>query len=78
MKSKYKHIERLGLVVHEDGYVAREDLRDVLDREGIAKRFSSLYGCQTAHLNGPYPWDVESVLVRIYDKKLTGTQLYWD
>lgn len=59
-------------------HIRREELRGALDREGIADKFDEFYGVQTCYVDGPFPWDVEAVLTRIWHGRLEGTQRYWD
>jgi hypothetical protein len=59
-------------------HVKWKQLNAALRKNKIMKKFSDLFGCQTCLIDGPYPYDVEAVLVRIYEKRLTGTQLLMD
>lgn len=67
-------------VLEKDGvsYVPRDELRKRLDEMGIRERYAELYGVQTQYVDGPFPWDVEAVLIRIFTGKRTGTQLIPD
>jgi hypothetical protein len=79
--SLYPRIDSIGLVVHEEpvAHVKRLELKDALVRAGIdLPRFYDLFGVQTCYIEGPYPWDVESVLERLKSGRLTGTQAVWD
>lgn len=82
--TEYPEIYKLGVQVdiEELGppFVPRDDLHDALKAKSDAydKKFSELFGVQTCHMRGPYPWDVEAVLVRMNTGKLVGTQLLWD
>ena len=81
MKSEYPRINKLGLKVlykKDMPYVDRKKLVTALRKHKIVKKFSELFGIQTAFVEGPYAYDVEAVLERIYSGKLTGTQLLWD
>lgn len=76
----YPRIHRLQCAVARDpvDHVKWKDLNTALKKAKIMKKFNELFGIQTCLIDGPYAWDVEAVLVRIYDKKLTGTQLIPD
>ncbi len=76
--TKYPRIEALGLTVVEKpvAHVRREELNAALgDRR---EQFGKLFGIQTCLMEGPYAWDVESVLERMETGKLTGSQKDWD
>lgn len=73
---RYKHLTRLGIKVY-DGSIVSEDLTAKLTPKQ-RKEFSKLFGCQTMSGVGPYASDVEAVLVRMFEKRLTGTQLLMD
>lgn len=77
----YPRIDSIGLTVHTEpvAHVKRTELKDALVRAGIdLPRFYDLFGVQTCYIEGPYPWDVESVLERLKSGRLTGTQAVWD
>ena len=79
--SLYPRIDSIGLTVHEEpvAHVKRLELKNALVRAGIdLPRFYDLFGVQTCFIDGPYPWDVESVLERLKSGRLTGTQAVWD
>lgn len=79
--SLYPRIDSIGLVVHEEpvAHVKRLELKDALVRAGIdPPMFYDLFGVQTCYIEGPYPWDVESVLERLISGRRTGTQAVWD
>jgi hypothetical protein len=60
-------------------YVKWRELNAALKKNKLSKKkFSQLFGSQTMSGNGPYYYDVEAVLERMINKKLTGTQLLWD
>ena len=71
---------KLGCKIIEDPvpHVLWKQLNTALRKHKIMKKFSDLFGCQTCYTKGPYPYDVEAVLVRIYEKKLIGTQFLMD
>lgn len=81
---QYPHITGLGIKIHAEPYphVLGKDLKKVLSKKDAA-RFHKFFGIQTCLVRedgqtGLYPWDVESVLVRMFEGKLTGTQLHLD
>jgi len=76
----YPKIYKLGCTVDRKpvDHIKWKALNTALKKAKIMKKFSELFGVQTCLIDGPYAWDVEAVLVRIYDKKLTGTQLIPD
>lgn len=62
-------------------FVPRAVLHDALWKQGLnfKETYHKMFGDgQTCTLQGPYPWDVEAVLVRMKTGKLTGSQLEWD
>ena len=76
---RYPNIVKLGIPITKDGNVKFKDLRNGLKRHKLsAKIFDNYFGVQTASGEGPYADDVEAVLNRMINKKLTGTQLFWD
>ena len=79
-KNPYPYIKKFGLKIHKEpiAHVKAVDLNKVLKKEKIADRFHNYFGIQTMYIDGPYPWDVEDVFVRIFEKRLTGTQLIMD
>lgn len=59
--------------------VTHKDLKKGLAKNKIdRKKFSALFGVQTCPIGGVYAHDAEAVLQRMINKKLTGSQLYWD
>jgi hypothetical protein len=77
----YPYIEKLGLKVVEEpiAHINRYKLIKALKKYRITKKFNEYFGTgQTQYVDGPYPYDVEAVLVRIFENKLTGTQKFWD
>lgn len=80
-KKSYPFIYEIGasVDVYDIGtpFVPRNSIRSALSQADF-ETFSNLFGCQTMSEHGPYPWDVEAVLVRMLTGKLTGTQLIWD
>lgn len=84
MKTAYPRIEQLGIPVEKYPgsqnfeYVPFKELERVLKKHGLAEKFHTMFGIQTVCDLGPYPWDVEAVLERIFSGKLIGSQLDWD
>ncbi len=77
----YPRIADIGLTIHTEPchHVKRTELKAALEKAGIdLPRFYDLFGVQTCYIDGPYPWDVESVLERMKSGKRTGTQAVWD
>ena len=76
----YKYLTKFGIKIYTKPirHIKWKELNKVLKKEKIMDKFSKYFGCQTYYVDGPYPYDVEAVFVRIFDKKLTGTQLFWD
>lgn len=81
----YPYCERCRLRVLPLGegnlhYIPHKDIQALCEKMGkrFADKFHNYYGIQTADIKGLYAHDVESVLHRIFGKKLTGTQLFWD
>lgn len=80
-KLNYPYLSKLGIPVNSGeciDYVLFRDLREALNREGIAEKFDEFFGCQTMCGAGPYAHDCEAVLRRIYTGELTGTQALFD
>ena len=60
-------------------YVKWRELNVALKKNKLSKKkFGQIFGCQTMSGNGPYYYDVEAVLERMINGKLTGTQLFLD
>ena len=80
LNKEYPYIYKIGCEVTLEPipHVKRDLLKKCLGKHRITKLFYDYFGIQTAYIEGLYPWDVEDVLVRIYEKKLTGTQLIMD
>lgn len=80
MKIKYPRIAELGLTVLHNPctHVLWKDLRKALLKRGWLRAFNKMFGIQTQYIKGPFPWDVEAVLERLFTGKLTGSQLNWD
>jgi hypothetical protein len=85
-KKAYPHISNLGIPVYFEpiNHVLSDDIHRVLGKKN-GKIFSKFFGAQTClrrddGKTGLYIWDVEAVLVRMVEKKLTGTQhpALWD
>ena len=84
-KLEYPYINKLKIPIHiEDGipHILTEDIEKVLDKKQF-NLFCKHFGIQTGLRRkdgkfGLYCWDCESVLVRIFEGELTGTQLFWD
>jgi hypothetical protein len=80
-QEQYPRLQQIGCVVVTEPveHIPWTELNDKLGLAGLDReRFSDLFGVQTCHAGGPYPWDVEAVLERMMSGKLTGTQKYWD
>lgn len=79
---KYELINKFGLKIqpYSEGleYIEWDELKDKLKELKITGKFNNYFGCQTCTIFGPYPWDVEAVLQRIFNDKLVGTQLFPD
>lgn len=76
--AKFPRIEALGLtiILTPAAHVRREELHAALgDKREL---FGKLFGIQTCLTEGPYAWDVESVLERMESGKLTGSQKDFD
>lgn len=72
-KNEKTLLEKLGIPVQTEPvpHIKWEDLRDFMDKnftESQKERFDTLFGVQTCHIDGPYPWDVETVLQRMAPK----------
>jgi hypothetical protein len=82
MAQDYPRVESLGINVKFDRgvpFIPWQHLDERLKESGVDKRrFDKLFGVQTCLERGPYPWDVEAVLERMFSGKLVGTQLFWD
>jgi hypothetical protein len=82
-KPMYKHLKRLGVPVYAVPviHVKSSDIDRVLT-PAQRNTFNELFGIQTCPVVDDrgelYPWDAEAVLVRMFDGKLTGSQLMWD
>ena len=79
-KELYPKLKQLG-IKHDKDIVKIDDLNKGVEKRWGKKgleRFDELFGIQTAPVGGLYPWDVEAVLVRMIDGRLTGSQLWWD
>lgn len=61
-------------------YIPNADIVAMCRKRGEAftQRFGELSEGQTMSVEGPYPYDVEAVLVRMRTGRLTGTQAFWD
>ena len=90
MKTKvaanYPTITKLGIPIYLGAgtclYVKCADINKVFDKKQRTK-FSKCFGIQTGILDGDglpalFASDVESVLVRMFTGKLTGSQLLFD
>lgn len=76
----YPEIYKIGCTVTESPlyHIKWAELKKALKKHKITKQFNEYFGQQTCLIEGPYPHDVEAVLVRIFKKKLVGTQLIMD
>lgn len=73
----YPRLTQIGLApVCGEGYkyIKWEDLRAKLKELKIEEVFHEYFGIQTCCIDGPYAWDVEDVLERIFSNKRVGTQ----
>lgn len=84
MKASYPLIHKFGIKVEDRPFphILSEDLDKILTPQQ-RRQFSEYFGVQTQLLRddgrgGMYLHDVEAVLERIFNKRLTGTQLIWD
>jgi hypothetical protein len=84
-KDPYPNITKLGIKVYNEPtlHIKPNELKVALIKNNISvKKFSDLLGVHTGVLiNGKccsYPSDIEDVLVRMIEKRLTGTQLMID
>ena len=81
-KNEYPQIKKLGLTIitkcpNSIPGISFEEIKEKLGDEKF-KTFSELYGCQTCGMNGPYVYDIEAVLERMFSGRLTGTQAWMD
>ena len=80
--NKYKWINKLGLTIVTKGPDSIPGIRGAELMKKLGKKnaeiFNEYFGCQTVGENGLYVYDVEAVLVRMFEGKLTGTQLFFD
>jgi len=82
-KPQYPRIRAEGLKVVEkehEAYMPRAAMTKWFKSKskGFQKLYCEYYGVQTASIHGPYPWDVEAVLERMYSGRLSGSQANWD
>lgn len=82
-KEPYPRIKQLGLTIVTDcpnsiPGIKWEELKEKLGDK--FEQFSEFYGAQTQGMNGPYVYDIESCLERLFSGKLEGTQhpFSWD
>ena len=81
MTMEYPRLKQIGCTVkHEPcDHVAWTDLDEHLADAAIDREiFGDMFGIQTVSSHGPYAWDVEAVLERMFSGQLTGTQKHWD
>lgn len=79
--TEYPRLHQIGCNVKREpmDHVPWTELDAAINDAGLDReRFSELFGVQTCYARGPYPWDVEAVLVRMMSGQLTGTQKYRD
>lgn len=77
----YPLLTKLGVKIEKEpvAHIKRAELIAKLAKHKIdLEKFDEYFGVQTCFIDGPYPWDVEAVLERMINKKLTGTQLFPD
>lgn len=81
-KIKSKYLNKLNIKIYTDftiPYIKWEELKNALIKHDIdSDKFFEYFGCQTCSGEGPYFYDIEAVFVRMFDKKLVGTQKFWD
>jgi hypothetical protein len=79
--TEYPRLKQIGIEVRENpvAYVTWTDLDAKLADANIdRKKFGEMFGIQTMYVSGPYAWDVEAVLERMFSGRLTGSQRHWD
>ena len=77
----YPLLVKLGVIIHRRpvAHVKLADLMFALKQHKINQElFHKYFGIQTCPIEGLFPSDCESVLERIINKRLTGTQLCFD
>ena len=77
----YPNIIKLKIKIYSrpTPHIKHADLAEGLKNGGLDRQvFSNYFGVQTCSEHGLYPHDVEAVLERMINKRLTGTQLFWD
>lgn len=81
-KVEYFYLKKLGIKINYDSqipYIEWEDLDFALKKNKVSQKlFNQYFGVQTCDIKGPYFYDVEAVLVRIFENELTGSQLFFD
>ena len=88
MEITYTNISKLKIPIYLEPYchIKSKELDEILKKNKInRKKFSEYFGCQTALLLddgqiGYYPCDVEPILERLINRKVTGNQKseLWD
>ena len=81
-KVEYFYLKKLGIKINYDSqipYVKWKDLDEGLKKNKIdQKLFDKYFGIQTCDIRGGYVYDIEAVLVRIFENRLISSQLFWD
>ena len=83
VKIDYPKVYDIGLQVYEDGGCQFIPRAETANNKFLAKKknrelFGNLFGIQTCHVKGMYPWDVEAVLELMINGKRIGSQAVWD
>jgi len=79
--TEFPRLKQIGCEVRKNpiAHVTWTELDEKLADANIdRKRFGEMFGIQTMFAGGPYAWDVEAVLERMFSGHLTGSQRYWD
>ncbi len=79
---QYPRLTELKIPIHAHpsgagSYVEWKKVEKALSKKQL-KKFHKFFGAQTCFAEGPYPYDVEAVLERIFSGRMTGTQLIPD
>lgn len=85
MQTKYEYLTKFKIPIHTESNISHilwEDIAKKLN-EREQELFRAYFGVQTMlrrqdGRSGMYLRDVECVLIRIFENKLSGNQLYWD
>lgn len=77
----YPNLKKLEIPIYTDPvtHCKWKEIDNILDKKNIDKiKFSEYFGAQTQSIEGPYPWDIDDVLCRLFSSELKGTQLFMD